>query len=249
MPFEFQRRFTTGLLTRRTGEPQSPGALGFEIHARNSRLSLCMALEDAFSITRRLVGPDFFGAMAESFVTTHPPRHGWLSAYGEGFPEFIATYRPADVLPYLSHVAEIEWARVRAANLPDGPGLDLKGLAEVAPDILEGLHLSLHRAATLVCSPYPVFDIWQSHQRAADEQLSPIDLAKGGQNVLVSRPGTFAVGVALLGDGDSALVAALADCISFGAASQAAVLVDSNYDLGLRLGDLVALKAFAPLGA
>jgi streptogramin lyase len=84
--------FASGLL-----EPEGRGALpdglqvdglGFAVYAHHARASLGIAIENAFPITRRLVGTGFFAEMAGRFVAAHPPRHGWLSAYGEGFPEF-----------------------------------------------------------------------------------------------------------------------------------------------------------------
>ena len=183
--------------------------------------------------------------MAGRFVAAHPPRHGWLSAYGEGFPEFVAQYSPAADLNYLSDLARIELARVRAANAPDDPGLDLRSLTTLDPSSLENLHLSLHGAATLVRSSFPVFDIWQAHQHADDEQISRIELAKGSQDVLITRAGTLEVGISLLSPGDAAFLAALVQNSPFMAACQAAVSEETEYDLGSRLGDLVCRRAFA----
>lgn len=247
---EFQRTFTAGLLER-APRGTAPGwscldALGFAVHANNARVSLRIALEHAYPVTRRLVGSDFFTAMAEEFVATHPPNHGWLSAYGVGFADFVADYRMLADLEYLVDIARVEWARVRAANAPDDLGLDLKTLAVMDSDALERLLLSVHGAASLVCSPFPVFDIWRAHQHTAeDEQLEQIDLAKGSQNVLVSRPGALEVGVALLGPGDVAFLRALVERLPFGAACQAAVSAEADYDIGSRLGDLVCMRALA----
>jgi hypothetical protein len=184
--------------------------------------------------------------MAEQFVITHPPSLGWLSAYGSGFPDFVAQYRPAADLGYLPDIARIEWARVRAANAPDDPGLDLKALAARDAEVLQSVLLSLHGAASLVCSPCPVFDIWRAHQHTEeDEQLEQIDLANGSQNVLVSRPGALEVGVALLGPGDAAFLTALVEHSSFGMACQAAVSAEADYDIGSSLSSLVCMRALA----
>jgi hypothetical protein len=167
-----------------------------------------------------------------------------LSTYGDAFPDFVARYRPAAELSYLPDLARLEWARIRAANAPDDPSLELRGLASMEPEVLESLRLSLHVAASLVYSPFPIFDIWRAHQYCdSDEQLPQIELAKGSQHVLVSRPGTLEVGLALLGAGDSALLTALTGGSAFGAACRAAVLAEADYDLGARLGDLACIRA------
>jgi hypothetical protein len=247
---DFQRRFASGLLTGKAGEAPPDGfgvdALGFGVYAHHARASLCIAIEEAFPITKRLVGIDFFTAMAGQFVTAHPPTQGWLSSYGEAFPEFVAQYPPAADLAYLVDLARIEWARVHAANAPDDPGLDLKSLATLDEAALESLCLSLHGAATLVCSLFPVFDIWQAHFHADDdEQVQEIDLATGPQHVLITRAGPLEVNVSLLTHGDVAFLAALVKNESFAAACEAAVSTEMDYDLGSRLGDLVCRRALA----
>ena len=255
MLLQLQRTFAARLLEWKEKGPSPDGlrvdALGFGVHANNTRVSLRIAVENVYPVTRRLVGADFFTAMAEQFVASHPPNHGWLSAYGADFADFVAQYRPAADLGYLADVARIEWARVRAANAPDAPGLDLIALARMEPEALEGLPLRLHAAASLIHSPFPAFDIWQAHQNAGtdDEQVAQIDLAIGPQTTLVSRPAALEVGVALLGAGDAAFLRPLAKHSPFGAAYQAAVLEEADYDLASRLGDLVCMRALATFTA
>jgi hypothetical protein len=255
MLLRLQRTFAARLLEREAKGTSADGlrvdTLGFGVHANNTRLSLRIAVENVYPVTRRLVGADFFTAMAEQFVASHPPNHGWLSAYGTDFADFLAQYRPAADLGYLADVARIEWARVRAANAPDAPGLDLTALARMDTEALEGLRLSLHVAASLVYSPFPAFDIWRAHQHNGgdDEQLAQIDLAIGPQTTLVSRPGALEVGVSLLGSGDAAFLSTLAGHSPFGAAYQAAALEEADYDLASRLSDLVCMRALATFTA
>lgn len=246
---EFQHSFASELLNGMREERVPDGlqvdALRFGVYVRHTRVSLRIAIEEAFPVAKRLVGASFFAQMADQFVAMHPPVYGWLSAYGEGFPEFVAQYPPAASLIYLPDVARIEWARVRAANAQADPGLDLKSLAALGPSELENLRLSLHDAATLIHSEFPVFDIWQAHQHSDDEQISLIDLANGSQDILVTRAGPLDVRISLLHPGDAAFLTALIQHASFESACQAAVLAETEYDMGTRLGDLVCRRALA----
>lgn len=248
---EFQHSFASGLLNgmREEGVPSGVqvDSLRYRMYVRHTRVSLRIAIEEVFPVTRQLVGAGFFAQMADQFVETYPPARGWLSAYGGGFPEFIAQYTPAADLAYLPDVAQIEWARVRAANAPADPGLDLKSLVALDPSGLENLRLSLHEAASLIHSAFPAYDIWQAHQHVDDGQISQIDLANGSQDILVTRAGALEVGVSLLHPGDAAFLDALTEHSSFGSACRAAVLADSEYDLGRQFGDLVCVRAFASL--
>jgi hypothetical protein len=186
--------------------------------------------------------------MADRFVTAQPPHLGWLSAYGDEFADFIAHYPPAGGLGYLADVARFEWARVRAANAADSPGLDLQALASLAPEALEELHLILHPAASLVFSDFPVFDIWRAHQQPDAEQcFGEIDLSAGPQYVLVGRAGALEVGVAVLGLGDAALLNAASEHAGFGAACQAALGAEADYDLSAGLVRLTAMRGLSLL--
>jgi hypothetical protein len=98
---------------------------------------------------------------------------------------------------------------MRAANAANDPGLNLKSLITLDPAALESLCLSLHGAATLVRSPFPVFDIWQAHQHADDDQISPIELNEGSQDILITRAQMLEVGVSLLSPGDAAFLTAV----------------------------------------
>jgi hypothetical protein len=66
---------------------------------------------------------------------------------------------------------------------------------------------------------------------------------------LVSRPAALEVGVALLGPGDAAFLSKLAENSPFGAAYQAAVLEEADYDLASRLRDLARMRALAAVTA
>jgi Putative DNA-binding domain len=246
---DFQRCFAAGLLKGREEQTVSNDfqvdTFGYGVHAHQAHISLNIAIENVFPIVRRVVGVNFFAEMAGQFVITHPPTHGWLSAYGEEFPEFVARYSPSADLTYLSDLARIEWARVRAANAPDDPSLDLKSLMTLKPAALACACLRLHGAASLVCSPFPVFDIWQAHQHAEDDEMAEIDIANGSQDVLIARVGSLEVGVALLGPGDAAFLMGVIKKLTFETACQAAVSAEMNYDLGSRLGNLVYLRALA----
>ena len=111
MLLQLQRTFAARLLGGKAKGTSPDGlrvdALGFGVHANNTRVSLRIAVENVYPVTRRLVGADFFTAVTERFVATQPPNHGWLSAYGADFPDFVAQYRPAADLGYLPDVARI----------------------------------------------------------------------------------------------------------------------------------------------
>ena len=127
----FQESFATALLD---ADRPVPGAVTshtaraprkrFAVYRNNVIVGLVAALRTQFPATERIVGEDFFAAMARVYVVTEPPRSPILVAYGDGFPGFIASFAPAAELPYLADVARLEVARTRAYHAADAAPLD-----------------------------------------------------------------------------------------------------------------------------
>jgi hypothetical protein len=151
----------------------------FAVYRNNVMVALIEGLRDAYPVVCRLVGDEFFRAMAGVFARTHPPRSPVMLEYGEGFAEFIAEFPPAAGLPYLPDVARLERAWVEAYHAPEA-----EPLSRVPPD--SGQTFALHPATRLVRSPFPVLAIWEANR--ADAEPRALELSPKGHDVLVTRP-------------------------------------------------------------
>lgn len=139
------------------------------------------ALRQVFPAIERLVGADYFTALAALFSREHPPRSAVLHEYGEGLAEFIEHFPPLADWPFLGDVARLEWARLRAFHAADMPPLQLAGLTEEELLHLLDISLQLHPSVTLLRSVYPLFTLWRGGE-------PPYSNWKG-ENVLVWRQG------------------------------------------------------------
>lgn len=151
----------------------APGAAGLpvgavSIHRNNMLHALTRALALGFPAVERLVGTDFFEAMAISFVRQAYPRSAWLDAYGEDFPAFIATFAPSGGLPYLADLARLERAAAVAAMVDPHPALLPADLAGLDTNGAAALRFEAHPSLRLLQSPFPV-DALQTATLAADE--------------------------------------------------------------------------------
>src|SRR5258708_16076849 len=82
----------------------------FAVYRNNVVVGLGKALKSRFPVVEKIVGEEFFAAMALVFVKEQPPRSPQLATYGDVFPAFIAAFEPARELPYLADVARLEAA-------------------------------------------------------------------------------------------------------------------------------------------
>src|SRR5438876_7559091 len=126
MPASFETAFADALLD--AGRPIPHGIIAhniavparrFAVYRNNVVAGLVKALRTNFPVVEKIVGDEFFAAMARVFVTQQPPRAPLLAIYGEAFPAFVAAFEPARELPYLADVARLEAARTRAYHAAD----------------------------------------------------------------------------------------------------------------------------------
>jgi hypothetical protein len=151
--------------------------------------SLATALRLAYPAIHRLVGVEFFEGAAQIFAGDHPPRSAYLDEYGAEFPDFLAHFRPAASLAYLSDVARLDWAANRALHAPDTKALEVTRLTAVNAVDQGRIRFTPHPAVSLIRADSPVDSIWRAVLEQDDPALAAIDLAGGPVWLIVQRQG------------------------------------------------------------
>lgn len=161
---EGQARFATALLDP-SADPRialagSASPRAFNVHRNTVMSSLVRALAEGFPSVERLVGGEFFSAMAAEAVRAAPPSHPVLLAYGAAFARFVDGFPPVAHLPYLADVARLDGLRRRAWHAADVPPLALEALAGVDPEHLAGRRVVLHPSVGVLGSRHAALSIW-----------------------------------------------------------------------------------------
>jgi hypothetical protein len=250
---ELQRSFAAALADARHAPATVPlfrdaPALALERLAvyRNSVHSNCAnALTNAYPIVRKIVGGEFFEAMAREYARAHPSQGGDLNAYGERLTDFVAAFPHTQDLSYLPDVARMEWLAHRAYCAADAGALDLARLAQVSEDGHAALRPVLAPACALLASSWPVRRIWEVHQ---DGYAGPIEVALGSgpDRVLIHRP-RWRVQVQSLSRGDYRFLASASAGEALGAALEVALAEDPAFESALALARWVAAGAIVDL--
>jgi hypothetical protein len=123
------------------------------------------ALKAIYPICEQLVGSEFFMAMASEFIATTQSHSPDLNDYGSDFADFIAAFAPAQALPYLADTARLEWAWHQITGAPDQTSFDHQGLVACYEEQADRIIFTLPKRASLLASPYPVHQIWESNQK------------------------------------------------------------------------------------
>jgi len=174
----------------------------FAVYRNNVSFSLSAALRTRFPVIARLVGPEFFAALARDFLAVHPPQSPVLHEWGAAFPDYLDTFAPLAAFPYMGDVARIEWARGLAFHAADVPALAPARLANADP---ETLHLALHPSVIVLPLASPAVSIWALNQPGAE--AGPIPPAP--ETALILRDRAFDIPVRAITPAEAALIAAL----------------------------------------
>lgn len=224
------------------GREGAPDSRRFAVYRNNIAVSLIAAIEARYPVARRLVGADFFRAMARAFVARSKPRSAVILHYGADFPDFIAEFEPARDIAYLADVARLENAWVQAYHSAEDEPLALNALAEADPARLGDLRLAFHPAARLLRSNHPAASIWAGHQGEGD--VRPPEHWRG-EETLVTRPHAEVL-VRILPAGGYSFARLLQGGATLGEAHAAAADSES-FDPGRHLVGLIEAGAISRL--
>lgn len=158
-----------------------PATKRFDVYRNNVAVSLSDALETAFPVVRKLVGDDFFRAMAGIYLRAHPPTSPLMMYYGDAMPDFLATFPPAQSVPYLADVARLELGLRHSYHAEDSTPIAPDALTQIAPDDLPTVTFTFAPSVLLVPSRYPLHSIWWSNTHGGE-------VAKTPQPTLITRP-------------------------------------------------------------
>lgn len=211
----------------------------FAVYRNNVFVGLTDALRAGFPCVSRLVGEEFFTAMARVYAAAEPPRSPVLLHYGAGFPNFIASFAPAAGLPYLADVARIERAATEAYHAREAVPLPATAFANVSPEQAPSLGLTLHPSLRLLRSRYPACTIWKMN--AGIDTPRPIDLS-APQDTLVLRP-EAELEICQLSAASHDFVNALGSGALLAQAAELALARDPGFDLALNLRELIRMGA------
>lgn len=221
------------------------------IYRNNTFLGLAEALREGFPVVHRLVGTEFFDALARRFVADCPPCSGCLLDYGAEFAGCIEAFAPARSLPYLPDVARLEWAWHEAFHAADAGVFGLADLAALSPEQQAGLHLHLHPSARLLASAWPVLRIFHVNQPGYPGDPGLDLYRETGCRVLVLRD-RLEVVLHPLSAGEFACLERLARSDGLEDACAAGLRAESGFDLTASLARLLSLNVFChpcqPLG-
>lgn len=232
-----QTEFRAALLD--PGRPAPPGLTDpagrpagrrFDVYRNNVTHSLTEALRQGFPVLRKLLGDDFFAALAREHLRAHPPASPLLMFYGADLPGFLERFPPVAHLGYLPDVARLELALRDSYHAADAGPVPPEMLQRLAPETFLASRLALAPSLRLLRSRWPVHAIWSANMRGTAPPAAALP-----EDVIILRR-DFDPEPALLPEGAAPFLAALLAGRTVGAALDAAPAFDLTATLGLLIG-------------
>jgi hypothetical protein len=215
------------------------------VYRNNIASSLTRALRDLYKVVDKLVGKEFFNALAREFIPANHPPHGRLVDFGRAFPRFLQDFPPAAELPYLADVAALELAWNDAFHSADAGTIAPGVLQSIAPDTFPDLVIQLHPSSQLLWSVHPIMDIWSSNQDGARAD-QPVDLSSGPDHLLILRPQNEVVILRMPVD-HWVFANALQHGRALRLAHEETVTISPDFDLEVAFGQLLKVGAICRL--
>ncbi len=238
----YRQQFTQALLARAAdAHPANLApheARRFRVYRNNVHTALITALADAYPVIQRLVGEEFFAAMAREFFLLEHERESTLALYGADFADFIEQFTPAASLPYLADVARLERARLEALHAADAAVIDASALPTDGEQLLN-MTFEPHPALRLLSSAHPVVSIWLANQ--ADEPQNIITAS--AEFALITRP-RFVVNTLLLDQATGRFTRQLMQGHTLQQAYTNTSSIAGEFDIGVAFSQLLEAGAF-----
>lgn len=191
-----------------------PAGRRFDVYRNNVIVGLMDALEAAFPVLRKAIGPGTFRNLARLHAAAHPPLSPLMMHYGAEMPGFLERFEPLAHLPYLADVARLELAIRASYHSGDAVALPLDHVQTLEPDRLMASRLTLAPAVRFLTSDWPIASIWTFNM--SDNAPAP---AARAEEVLIARPG-YDPAPHVLPPGGAAFLGALAEGLTLADASE-----------------------------
>ncbi|HPY40522.1 MAG TPA: DNA-binding domain-containing protein [Thiolinea sp.] len=160
--FQAEQLSTAAKLVKTQGSLTSEQRIG--IYRNSAHGILLDYLESLYPVCFELVGTEFFGRAAHSFIDQEPPTSPFLADYGAGFVNHLAENPALAELQWIIEVAGLEWVRHAAWHTVNQADSDFADLETLTEQQQAALRFQLPASAKLLTANAPIHSIWLAHQ-------------------------------------------------------------------------------------
>lgn len=113
-----------------------------DVYSEGYRIRLRDALAATFPRLQEVLGAEAFDALARRYIDSHASRFASIRWFGDQLAAALREWRTEE--PWLSELAEWEWALAAAFDAADAPALSADALSGVTPEEWPELRFEFH---------------------------------------------------------------------------------------------------------
>jgi len=162
---------------------------------------LTQALGTMFPVCKALVGDDFFDNMCDLFINEYPPKTTYFAEYGSDLPTFLSTFEHVKDIPYLTDVAQLEWARQVVWHANSFEVTDFSALSTLTEEQQSKVVFQLAKNMHLIESEFRIDELWFAHQPESDVKFENIDINQAVK--LIVRKDQDALKISMMSDDEN----------------------------------------------
>jgi hypothetical protein len=169
MHYQFQDKFSEALIAR----PSENLSKRFAVYRNNVFVGLVDALRARYPAVETAVGTEFFTALARDYASCHQPKSPIMMNYGDGFPDFIATYDELRDYSWLVSLARLEMMMTDIYHARDQKPVEASAFSDLPLEALATLRITFIDACAILQSEFPLATLWQMN--TGQIEPAPID--------------------------------------------------------------------------
>ena len=131
------------------------------IYRNNIESAYINVLQQGYPVLEKLLGADYFMALARLYSKNNPPTSPILYEYGDDLAGFIEQFPPLSDKPYLTDIAKLERFRLLAFHAKDAKPKELSDEPKALNELLSQ-QVRLHPSVNLISSSFPLYTLWES---------------------------------------------------------------------------------------
>lgn len=159
-----------------------------EVYRNNIFTNLHAALNETYSLLKKVVGDDFFKTVCHFYIRDHPSMSGDVERYGESFDIFLERFEHSKSMPYLADIARYEWKLHESYFAENHVPITLNDLQNYQTTPIDELQFTLHPSVHFFTSSYAIDTLIAASESDFAEEASPIDIHSHQCYGIISRP-------------------------------------------------------------
>jgi len=162
--------YQTHLLTDIFSEQTEGQDAGLRVYQNNLRMTAARSLSISYPVIYKMIGEQAQYVLAKRLIDRERPVTGDWADWGREFSNILQQSELHEDHPYLSQMAELEWAFQVASRSVAEP-LHKASLTLLEDENVEAVAIKLQRSLTLISSDFPLYGLWRLHRKGDKEQL------------------------------------------------------------------------------